>query len=53
MALFLFGISIPTRALPGIGASILIDSVAKSKAKLLARFVILESLIPLAGFNVY
>ena len=47
----LFGISIPTACLPGIGASILILSAARLSAISSARFAILLTLTPSAGFN--
>ena len=49
----LFGISIPTACFPGIGASILIDSAAKFKAISSAKFAILLTLTPSAGFISY
>ena len=52
-ALILFGTSIPTSDLPGIGASILIGWEAKDKARSFAKDVIFESFIPSAGFKVY
>ena len=47
----LLGISIPTACLPGIGASILIDSAAKLRAISSASLAILLTLTPSAGFN--
>ena len=49
----LFGTSIPTACLPGIGASILIVSAAKFNAISSARFVILEMRTPAAGLSSY
>ena len=49
----LFGISIPTACFPGIGASILIVSAAKLSAISSAKFAILLTLTPSAGFNSY
>ena len=49
----LFGTSIPTACFPGIGASILIVSAAKLSAISSARFAILLTLTPSAGFNSY
>ena len=49
----LFGTSIPTACLPGIGASILIVSAAKFNAMSSAKFAILLTLTPSAGFNSY
>ena len=49
----LFGISIPTACFPGIGASILIDSAAKFSAISSAKFAILLTLTPSAGFISY
>ena len=49
----LFGISIPTACLPGIGASILMLSAAKLNAISSARFAILFTLTPSAGFTSY
>ena len=49
----LFGTSIPTACFPGIGASILIVSAAKFKAISSARFAILLTLTPSAGFSSY
>ena len=48
-----FGTSIPTACFPGIGASILIVSAAKFNAISSARFAILLTLTPSAGFNSY
>jgi len=48
-----FGTSIPTACFPGIGASILIDLAAKFKAISSARFAILLTRTPSAGFNSY
>ena len=48
-----FGISIPTACFPGIGASILILSAAKFSAISSAKFAILLTLTPSAGFNSY
>ena len=51
----LFGISIPTRFLPGIGASILICPVGASvaSARSFARAVIFESFVPRAISRAY
>ena len=49
----LFGTSIPTACFPGIGASILIVSAAKFKAISSAKFAILLTLTPSAGFSSY
>src|SRR3989344_2595677 len=51
----LFGISIPTRFLPGIGASILICPVGASvlRAKSFASAVILDSFVPKATSKAY
>ena len=49
----MFGISIPTACFPGIGASILILGAAKFNAISSARFAILFTLTPSAGFNSY
>ena len=49
--LIAFGTSIPTAALPGIGASILIDVAARLSAISSVRVVILEIRIPVAGFS--
>ena len=51
--LSLLGISMPTRDLPGIGASILMGWLAKAKERLFERAVIFERLTPSAGFKVY
>src|SRR6056297_2099338 len=51
--MFLFGTSIPTAALPGIGASILRSDLAKLKAISFERFVILLTLTPGAGCSSY
>ena len=51
MSFSLFGISIPTACLPGIGASILMLSAAKFNAISSAKFAILLTLTPSAGFN--
>ena len=45
----LFGTSIPTAALPGIGASILISGLASAIERLSERETIFESLTPGAG----
>ena len=49
----LFGTSIPTACFPGIGASILIVSAAKLSAISSAKFAILLTLTPSAGFSSY
>ena len=49
----MFGTSIPTACFPGIGASILIVSAAKFNAMSSAKFAILLTLTPSAGFNSY
>ena len=49
----LFGISIPTAALPGTGASILTPSAARFRAMSSERFVILLILTPGAGDSSY
>ena len=49
----LFGTSIPTACFPGIGASIRIVSAAKFSAMSSARFAILLTRTPSAGFNSY
>ena len=49
----LFGISIPTACFPGIGASIRILSAAKFNAISSAKFAILLTRTPSAGFNSY
>ena len=51
----IFGNSIPTRALPGIGASILMVPVgaARARARSRSRAVILESLVPRATSKAY
>ena len=43
----------PTRALPGIGASIRMGWLAKAKARSLERVVIFDNFMPSAGFKVY
>ena len=43
----------PTRRLPGMGASILMECAAKSSARLFSRAVILVSFTPVGGFSVY
>ena len=48
-----FGTSIPTACFPGIGASILIVSAAKLSAISSAKFAILLTRTPSAGFNSY
>ena len=47
----LFGISIPTKDFPGIGASILIGCAAKARAKSFCRPMMRDSFTPSAGFN--
>ena len=47
----LFGISIPTRDLPGIGASILMGCAAKERAKSFCKPTMRESFTPSAGFR--
>src|SRR5699024_11966941 len=47
------GTSIPTKDFPGIGASIRIPLAAKARAKSSARWVILATFTPVAGFNSY
>ena len=49
----MLGISIPTAALPGIGASIRTLTAARLSAISSARFVILLIRTPEAGFNSY
>ena len=49
----MFGTSIPTACFPGIGASILIVSAAKFNAMSSAKFAILLTLTPSAGFSSY
>ena len=49
----LFGTSIPTVCLPGIGASILIVSASKARAISSERLAILLTLTPSAGANSY
>ena len=49
----MFGISIPTACFPGIGASIRILSAAKLSAISSAKFAILLTRTPSAGFNSY
>ena len=49
----LLGTSIPTACLPGIGASILMVSAARFNAISSARFAILLTRTPSAGFNSY
>ena len=49
----MLGISIPTACLPGIGASILIDSAARLSAISSARLAILLTLTPSAGLSSY
>ena len=49
----MLGTSIPTACFPGIGASILIVSAAKFRAMSSAKFAILLTLTPSAGFNSY
>ena len=51
--LTVFGTSIPTAALPGIGASILTWVAARLSAISSARFVILEIRTPAAGLSSY
>ncbi len=48
-----FSTSIPTAALPGIGASILIDFALRFKAISSTRLVILDTLTPVAGCTSY
>ena len=48
---FLFGTSIPTAALPGMGASIRISVAASFKARSSARCTILLTFTPAAGSN--
>ena len=52
-AAFTLGISIPTRRVPGIGASIRILSTARFRANSLSRASILERLTPAGGRSVY
>ena len=47
----LFGISIPTRDLPGIGASMRIGCAARERARSFCNPTIRESFIPSAGFS--
>ena len=47
------GTSIPTAALPGIGASILIDFAAKFNAISSARLTILLTFTPVLGVSSY
>ena len=49
----LFGTSIPTACFPGIGASILIVSAARFSAMSSAKFAILLTRTPSAGFSSY
>src|SRR3990167_5272265 len=49
----LLGISMPTRDLPGMGASIRMGWAAKAKAKSLERAVMRASLMPSAGLKAY
>ena len=49
----MFGTSIPTACFPGIGASILIVSAAKFSAISSAKFAILLTRTPSAGFSSY
>ena len=53
MVFAVFGTSIPTRDLPGIGASIRIGCAAKARARSLLRPTILESFTPSAGLRAY
>ena len=53
VSVFLFGTSIPTADLPGIGASILIDLAAKLSAKSSDNLKILLTLTPTLGCNSY
>ena len=48
-----FGISIPTRRVPGIGASIRTLSTARLRASSLSRAAILERTTPVGGWMVY
>src|SRR3989338_8024981 len=52
MATFLFGTSMPTRDLPGIGASILIGWAAKARDKSGLREPMRDNLTPTAGRKV-
>ena len=51
ISLLLFGTSIPTWLLPGIGAKILIPLVARDKARSSDKFNILLTFTPLCGFS--
>ena len=53
ICLFLLGISMPTAAFPGIGASILMDCAASLRAMSSERFLILLILTPGAGLISY
>ena len=53
LSLRTFGISIPTRRVPGIGASIRTLSVARFKANSLSRAAIFERITPAGGRIVY
>ena len=50
---FMFGTSIPTSFIPGIGASIRIVVAARSSAILFSSAVILVNLIPVGGLSIY